>query len=303
MKKLPQLVSVAFIFLFLNISFAQDAVYKIEFISNWTNTTHPIDYPASSAHWSPLIGTTHKDATPFFQLGLLASDGVEQVAESGGTSIITQEINTIITSGNAYEVIQGSGLGNGPGTITINDVNVDADFPYISLITMIAPSPDWVAQINNEKLTDNSGDWKTSISVNVYATDAGTDNGTTYTSANSNTNPAQDMSSLQNTVPFSDQIVGTFVFTLEQVLSIDNHSLQNAISIYPNPNNGNIYIDNNGNIVLEKAAIYAITGKRVKVFNNISNQKNLTFNSLKSGLYFLKLDSNKGGIIKKLIIQ
>ncbi len=303
MKKLSQLLPVTFILLFLNISFAQDAVYKIEFISNWSSTAHPTDYPTGSAHWSPLIGTTHKDATPFFQLGILASDGVEQVAETGGTSTITQEINAIIGNGNAYEVIEGSGLGTGPGTITINDVNVDADFPYISLITMIAPSPDWVAQINNEKLTENNGDWKTSISVDVYATDAGTDNGTTYTSANDDTNPAENMSSLENTAPFSDQIIGIFVFTLQQVLSVDNNVLQNAISIYPNPNNGNININNIGNIVLEKAEIYTITGKKVKVFNNISNQKSLTFNSLKSGLYFLKLDSNKGGIIKKLMIQ
>lgn len=168
---------------------------------------------------------------------------------------------------------------------------------------MIAPSPDWVAQINNEKLTDNSGDWKNTISVDIYATDAGTDSGTTYTSANSNTNPAQNISSLQNTAPFSDQIVGAFVFTLEQVLSTNEHLLENAISIYPNPNNGNININTTGNIVLEKAAIYAITGKRVKEFNNIANQKSLSFNSLKSGLYFLKLDSDKGGIVKKLIIQ
>ncbi len=303
MKKLPRLFSATFILLFLNISFAQDAIYKIEFISNWTNTTHPTDYPTSTAHWSPLIGITHKDATPFFQLGMIASDGVEQVAESGSNTAITQEINAIIGNGNAYEIINGSGLGTGPGTITINDVNVDADFPYISLITMIAPSPDWVAQINNEKLTDNSGDWKNTISVDIYATDAGTDSGTTYNSANDDTDPAQDMSSLQNTAPFSDKIVGTFVFTLEQVLSVDNNFLENAISIYPNPNNGNIHINTTGNIVLEKAAIYTITGKRVKEFNNIANQKSLSFNSLKSGLYFLKLDSDKGGIVKKLIIQ
>jgi len=303
MKKIFQLLSISFIFLFLNISFAQDAVYKIEFISNWNSTTHPTDYPTSTAHWSALIGTTHKDATPFFQLGMLASDGVEQVAENGSNTTITQEINAIIATGNAYEVINGSGLSTGPGTITINDVNVDIDFPYISLITMIAPSPDWIAQINNEKLTENNGDWKASISVDVYATDAGTDDGTTYNSANADTNPAQNMSSLQNTAPFSDQMVGTFVFTLQQVLSVDDTEFQNAISIYPNPNKGVIQINNTGNIALEKAAIYAITGKRVKVFNNISNQKSLSFNSLKSGLYFLKLDSDKGSIIKKLIIQ
>lgn len=303
MKKLPQLLSATFILLFLNIAFAQNATYKIEFISNWSSATHPTDFPSSTAHWSPLIGTTHKDATPFFQLGMLASNGVEQVAETGSTTIITQEINTIIATGNAFEIINGSGLASGLGTITINDVNVDANFPYISLLTMIAPSPDWIAQINNLKLTDVSNNWVASISVQVYATDAGTDNGTTYAATNSDTNPAQNISSLENTLPFSDQIIGTFIFTLQQVLAVENHELQNSISIYPNPNKGEIFINNSGESNLEKAVIYSITGKKVRVFDNITNQKSLSFSSLKSGLYFLKLDSDKGRIIKKLIIQ
>jgi len=303
MKKFPYLFSLTFILLFINLSAAQDALYKIEFVSNWSSATHPTDYPSGSAHWSSLIGTTHKDASPFLQVGILASDGVEQVAETGGTSIISQEINTLIASGNAYQIINGSGLSSGLGTIIINDVPVDAGFPYITLITMIAPSPDWVAQVNNLQLTDAGSNWLSSLSVDVYATDAGTDSGTTYTSPNADTNPAENISSLENTFPFSDQIVGTFVFTLQQILSVEDTALQNSVSIYPNPNDGVINIDNYGNSNLTKAEIYAINGKRVRVFNEINNQSSLEFNSLKSGLYFLKINSDKGSIIQKLIIR
>ena len=290
-------------FLLTTFSNAQDALYKIEFISNWSSTTHPADYPSSSAHWSPLIGTTHKNAAPFLQLGVLASPGVEQVAETGGTSIITNEINVIIATGNAYEIINGSGLSSGLGTITINDVGVDADFQYITLISMIAPSPDWVAQINNVKLSDATNNWLSSISVNVYATDTGTDSGTTYSSANDNTNPAVNISSLENTPPFSDQIVGTFVFTLQQVLSVDENSFQNSITIYPNPNEGQIQINNSGNHILRSVEIFALNGKKVKVFNQINDLNILEFDSVMSGLYFLKLNSDKGSIVQKLIIK
>ncbi len=303
MKKLNQLLSIVIYFFFLNITIAQDAVYKIEFISNWTSTAHPTDYPSSSAHFSPLIGMTHKDATPFLQLGMLATDGVEQVAETGGISIITQEINAVITSGNAYGIINGSGLGSGTGTITIDNVNADTNFPYISLLTMIAPSPDWIAQINNLKLTDVSNNWLTSISVDVYATDTGTDNGTTYTSANADTNPAENISSLQDTAPFSDQIVGSFKLTLQEVLGVDENLLQHSIAIYPNPSSGKIFIRNFGSITLKNAVIYDITGKTVKEFHNLANEKSLNFDSLRNGLYLLKLNSNKGSITKKLIIQ
>jgi len=293
-----------FTFLFLStIVIAQDAVYKIEFISNWSSTTHPTDYPTGSAHWSSLIGTTHTDAASFLLLGAVASDGVEQVAETGATSIITQEINAVITSGNAYELINGSGLSSGLGTITINDVNVDAGFPYISLITMIAPSPDWVAQINNLKLTDASNNWLSSISVDVHATDAGTDSGTTYTSANTDTNPADNISSLEDMFPFSSQKVGAFVFTLEQVLAVENNTLENTISIYPNPNNGTFFIKNSGTGVLEKIDLYSINGKKLKSFNTLTNQKTVEFNSLKSGLYFLKIYADNSTLIKKLIVE
>jgi len=303
MKKLYLLLSVLFTFLFLNISFGQDALYKIEFLSNWSVTAHPTDYPTGSAHWSSLIGTTHKDATPILQLGMLASNGVEEVAETGGTSIITQEINTIITSGNAYKIINGTGLSTGLGTITVNNVEVDANFPFITLLSMIAPSPDWIAQVNNLKLTDGFNNWQASITVDVYATDAGTDDGTTYSSSNADTNPAENISSLQNTLPFSDKIVGTFIFTLQQVLSVQYNSLQELVSIYPNPNEGVINIDNYGNSNLTRAEIYAINGKRVRIFNEINNQSRLEFNSLKSGLYFLKINSDKGSIVQKLIIR
>jgi hypothetical protein len=299
-KKL--LLSFAFLFLVTNFIYAQDAVYKIEFISNWSSTSHPTDYPTGSAHWSSLIGTTHKDASAFVDIGITATDGVEQVAETGGTSLITQEINALISAGGAYQLIAGSGLSSGLGTITIDNVNVDADFPNISLLTMIAPSPDWLAMIPNQKLTDTNDDWLNSLSVDVYATDAGTDSGTTYTSSNADTNPRENISSLENTSPFSGQIIGTFVFTLEQILSVRNEDLDKTIAIYPNPSMGKIFIKNFGNTVLENAEIYATNGKRLQVYTNLNDQNEFELNKLSKGLYFLRLTSNQGNITKKVIV-
>jgi len=172
-------------------------------------------------------------------------------------------------------------LNSGPGTITINNVNVDAEFPNISLLTMIAPSPDWMAMIGNQKLTDASDNWLTSIEIDVYAVDTGTDSGTTSLSGDIDTNPRQDISCLENISPFSNQIIGAFVFTLEQVLSVRNDQLEKTISVYPNPSNG----------------------KPLKVYKNITNQRNIELNSFAKGLYFLRLNSDKGTITKKFIIQ
>ncbi|MGB5462264.1 MAG: spondin domain-containing protein [Aureibaculum sp.] len=301
MKKLILLLILS---LFISTTnYSQDAVYKIEFISNWSSTTHPTDYPTGSAHWSPLIGTTHKNASAFLQLGLLASDGVEQVAETGGTTIITQEINLLIAAGLAFEVINGSGLASGLGTITVNDVGVDANFPHITLITMIAPSPDWVAQINNLKLTDTDNNWLPTISMDVYATDVGTDNGTTYTSANADTNPAEIISSLQNTLPFSDQIVGTFVFTLQEVLSIEDNLFQNSISIYPNPTNGKVYLNSNKEFDISRVEIFDLNGRNLRSYQELDGRDFLVLHDIKSGVYLLRMYSDNAVSTKKIIIK
>jgi len=292
------ILSFSVFILFNTIVIAQDAVYSLDFLSNWNSTTHPTNYP-NTAHWSTLTGTTHNNSVTFWELGQLATEGAEEIAENGNADPLTNEINTEIANGNAYEVIS---LPLGFGQIfSFESINVDFDFPYISLMTMLAPSPDWLAEVHNIKLTDDLGNWKTSISIEVYTTDAGTDNGTTYISEDSDTNPAQNISSLQNTFPFSDQIIATFVFTLSQVLSVENVELENAISIYPNPCRGEIFISNSSNSVLENAEIYTITGKKIMVFNNISTRKSLDVTSIKSGLYFLKLNSDKGSITKKIV--
>jgi len=277
---------------------AQDAIYSLDFISNWNNITHPTDYPAA-AHWSRLVGATHNTNVSFWNFGELASQGVEDLAEEGLTAVIEQEINVAITNENAFGIIN---LPLGLGTVfTFESISVSADFPYISLMTMLAPSPDWLAEIHNVKLTDDLGNWKYTITINVYATDAGTDNGTTFISPDSDTNPPENISSLQNILPFSDQIIAQFVFDLSQILNADDVTLQNSISLYPNPTNGTVFINNLGNETLIKAEIFDITGKKIMKFNNFYNQKSININSFKTGLYFLKIYSNSGSIVKKII--
>lgn len=301
---LQKLLSTGILFLFLAPLNAQKATYKIEFISNWSALTHPNQYPSGSAHWSPLIGASHNASISFFKTGQLATDGVEQVAETGDTSIIESEISDAVSNATSYRQIKGSGLSTGPGTITINDVEIDMDFPLVSLITMIAPSPDWVAKVDSIKLTDDSNNWLLEVSIDVFASDAGTDSGTTYIADNNDTNPAENMFSLQNTAPFSDQIIGTFIFTFQmEVLSVNDNELKRAVSVYPNPSNGKLLINNSSNQILEKAEIFSVSGQKVKEFRQISKNKSLNISSLQSGLYFLRVKSDRASTIRKIIVN
>ncbi|WP_262910762.1 hypothetical protein [Wocania arenilitoris] len=62
-------------------------------------------------------------------------------------------------------------MGSAKGTITRN-IQVSSDYPFVSLASMIAPSPDWFIAINSKNLRSgnnaiNNG-WRTSFTVDVF---------------------------------------------------------------------------------------------------------------------------------------
>jgi len=60
-----------------------NARYKLTFNADWSAQTHPNEFP-SSAHFSGLIGMTHNGNTMLFAKGGIASDGIKNMAETGG---------------------------------------------------------------------------------------------------------------------------------------------------------------------------------------------------------------------------
>ena len=68
-------------------------------------------------------------------------------------------------------------------------VEVTADYPMVSLISMIFPSPDWFVGIDSHNLCDN-GKWRDSWNVSMLSPwDAGTDDGTTFVANDAATTP------------------------------------------------------------------------------------------------------------------
>lgn len=162
------------------------AKYKVTFNIDWNSNTFPIDYP-SSAHFSKLIGWTHRSNNNFISLGSYASTGIKKMAEQGSTAPLDDEINTRIAINEGYQLIRGNNLGTGVGQIIV-EIEVHKDFPALSLVSMIAPSPDWYIGIININLIEN-GSFVNEKIVNAHIYDAGTDDGLSYKSANINSNP------------------------------------------------------------------------------------------------------------------
>jgi hypothetical protein len=164
---------------------------------------------------------------------------------------------------------------------------------------MIAPSPDWFIGINSINLLDDNSNWKTSIDLDLYAYDSGTDNGTNYTSVNAITNPFQNIKSLKSIAPFNDKKIGTLTITLTETLNLEKFIDDNSIAIYYNKNSKSIEINDPKNS-LKSIDIYSIHGKLIaQSFVNNSNQ--ISLDTFSDGIYILKIVTKTGGYSKKIV--
>jgi len=300
-KPLLLLLSIS---LFSVCSYAQsEATYSVTFTSNWTQTAHPHSSGnlPGNAHWSKLVGATHNDQVVFVEMGGLATPGVEDIAELGSNTIFFTEVNSAIVLNYANSVIDGDDLPTAEGQIIINDIITTEDFPLLTLLSMIAPSPDWMIAINSVSLLDTDGDWIDEIILNLYPYDAGTDSGVDYTSTNMNTDPQDPISSKQGMTPFSNEIIGSITITLEGViLGVEDVTLNETV-LFPNPASKVITISSSNS--LQAIHIYNVLGTEVITLNNIgSNSQLVEVSNLPSGIYLVKvIDSFNNISVKRLV--
>ena len=190
-----------------------EARYRVTFTSTWSARTHPRNFPGNP-HFSGLVGATHGDLR-IWQSGETASGGMELMAETGGKSSLLSEIDRLVADGSAHSRLSGGGLSTSPGTVSLEFTAVSSH-PFVTLVSMLAPSPDWFAGVSALALLED-GVWKARVEVPLIVYDAGTDDGERFTSANADSNPAQPITPLTSDpddTDFTDgkPAVGAFVF-------------------------------------------------------------------------------------------
>lgn len=161
--------------------------YRVAFTATWSPATHPQDAP-DNAHFSPPVGATHNGSVSFWREGSLASEGIRRMAEGGLVSPLDQEIRAAIDAGTAQHLFTGGGI-NSPGEIGL-EFDISQTFPLVTLVTMIAPSPDWFLGVSGVRLFDGTA-WVSELTVDLRPWDAGTDSGASFESPDQNTNPRQ----------------------------------------------------------------------------------------------------------------
>lgn len=294
-------------------SFSQSiANYDISVTTIWNSTDHT-SVPGS-AHWSPLAGATHKNTNTVLEFGVVApaTNGIKNIAETGNTSAFNSEINTLISSGECDQYLQQgfSPFAGNNSNSTLTSVSVSEDFPLITLVSMVAPSPDWFIAINSLDLRSgnpsiNNG-WKNTFTMDVFVYDAGTDSGTDYGSGNSITTP-RDPISMVSGFPINGNRMATVTFTYNSS-TLTNPAVESFgnLKIHPNPTSGKITISNIQNTNIKRIKIFSILGKLEQDYFIEKKVKHLDLNvsNLTSGIYLLKLNNEDGNTkTQKLIVQ
>jgi len=185
--------------------------YQVDFAGEWSAATHPGAFATNNPHFTRLVGGTHSDAVSFWEPGGLATRGIERMAELGNTSTLLGEVGTAITAGTAGSTILGPDLFSLPNSTSLT-ITVDEAYPLVTLVTMIAPSSDWFVGVSGLSLREND-QWLGQVSVDLYAYDAGTEEGSGFSLNNPATSPHEAISLLG--APFTGlSRLGTLTFTV-----------------------------------------------------------------------------------------
>lgn len=185
------------------------ARYEVVFNSTWSAANNPNQFPPNP-HFSGLVGATHNGRVLFWEAGHKATAGIECMAETGSKLALIKEIDNTISRRNAGRVLSGGGLGTSPGQVRLS-FNISQSFSRVTLMSMLAPSPDWFVGVSGLELCEN-GAWVANKTENLFVYDAGTDSGRTYTAPDRNTRPKENIE--RESVIFSPNTpVGTFTFT------------------------------------------------------------------------------------------
>ena len=150
------------------------AEYTITFIGAWSEENNGRALPGG-AHLTTLAGATHTADYTIWKVGGLATVGVESIAEDGNISTLRTEVNAQINStpSTADQFI--SILGGGPSFTSTKDITASSAFPYISLLSMVAPTADWFVGTSAISLLHDDGEWKDEITHDLRVYDAGTE--------------------------------------------------------------------------------------------------------------------------------
>jgi hypothetical protein len=99
-------------------------------------------------------------------------------------------------------------------------------------------------------------------------------------------------------------VVRELLFTVDNCTGIQNYDKENLVSIYPNPTNTDVevkFLQNNNKI--KEIELLDLYGKSIETISTNQDKFKLNTNSIKPGVYFIKITENKNTIIYKKVVK
>lgn len=173
-------------------------IYRFTFTDEWYEDDVSSGLPPG-AHFTQMVGASHIPGSPLWSPSGTASLDIENVAESGDPAVLSAEVDAPILAGTAGAYLIIRGLFKPPFSRAKLFQILD-DKPAVTLISMVAPSPDWFVGVSDLSLRDENG-WIENLTVNLTPWDAGTEDGNSFTLSNPPTSP-QSIIALPPDSPF-----------------------------------------------------------------------------------------------------
>ena len=79
----------------------------------------------------------------------------------------------------------------------------------------------------------------------------------------------------------------------------ENIQANNEVKVYPNPTRKQVYLTTTQNLEIEKVTVYNLQGKSLLNFDK--DLETLSVEDLSTGIYLMKIETNRGVINKRLI--
>lgn len=151
--------------------------YRVDVNNTW-NSQSPA-WPDQDAHFSWIGGATHNANVKFWETGTLASPGIDLMSITGLTTELIAEIQIQIEQRGAQNLIDQKHWFCPDGITHSNcgdlsfETLVTKEFPLISLVSMLGPSPDWFIGVESLSMVDNNGTFIPRIVYELLPYDAG----------------------------------------------------------------------------------------------------------------------------------
>ena len=164
-----------------------EARYDVTITSKWAAPAFTVPMPA---HFTTFVGMVHNDKTSLWKEGGTASAGMEMLAELGNGTALLTEIESKITAGTASSLL----LFLAPELTSSRSTSLycNTNYTHVSFASMLGPTPDWFVGVSGINLYANQ-QWVSDTTINLYAMDAGTEDGDAFSTVNPATLPQQNI--------------------------------------------------------------------------------------------------------------